>query len=56
METDEEEAIRYRYHAEEVRALAVLGRDRNVRAALLVIAAHYETMAADLDEPEQKSG
>ena len=55
METDEEKAILYRYRGEEMRTLAMLGPDSKIRDALLVIADHYDAMAADL-EPERKFG
>ena len=55
MDKDEERAIRYRYRAEEVRALAVLGPDDKIRDALLAIVERYEAMAAAL-EPERKFG
>ena len=55
METDEQKAIRYRYRADELRVLALLGPDSKIRDALFVIAEHYDTMAEDL-EPKRKFG
>jgi hypothetical protein len=52
---DEEKAIRYRYRAEEVLALAALGPDSKIRDAFLAIAERYDEMASAL-EPGRKFG
>jgi hypothetical protein len=54
-ETDEERAIRFRYRAEELRALAMIGPHGEIRDALLIIAEYYDTAAQDL-ESERKFG
>ena len=50
METDEEKAIRFRYRAEEIRAVISLAQDPKIRAALLVVATYYEKMAMVLED------
>ena len=55
VQSDEEKAIRYRYRADELRVLAMLGPPSKIRDALFVIADHYDDMAAAL-EPERKFG
>jgi hypothetical protein len=47
--TDEEKAIRYRYDAGELRALASLPGAEKIRESLIVVAEHYEIMAARLE-------
>jgi hypothetical protein len=54
-ETDEEKAIRFRYRAEEMRVLAILGPAGKIRDALLAIAERYDDMAEAL-EPERMFG
>ena len=53
METDEEKAIRYRYRAEEIRALVVLADDEKTRKALMIVATYYENMATVLERPKK---
>ena len=50
METDEEKAIRFRYRAEEIRALVSLAQDARTRQALIVVATYYENMAMVLED------
>jgi hypothetical protein len=50
METDEEKAIRYRYRAQEIRALIALAQDAKIRKALIVVATYYENMAMVLED------
>jgi hypothetical protein len=49
METDDENAIRFRYRAEEIRALTSLPQETKIRRALLVVATYYENMAMVLE-------
>jgi hypothetical protein len=54
-EKDEERAIRFRYRAEELRALAMIGPHGKIRDALFIVADYYDTAAEDL-ESERKFG
>ena len=45
LETSEEKALRFRYRAAEIRALAVLTQDERARRALRIVATYYENMA-----------
>jgi hypothetical protein len=49
-QTDEEKAIRYRYRAGEMRALATLPGAEKLRDALIVIAEHYGTTPCAITE------
>ena len=50
METNEVKAIRFRYRAEEIRALVPLVEDEKTRQALIVVATYYEKMATVLED------